>query len=285
MSIILILIIAISIVGCGASTEVVALEPEMVEDNIEKEEVVEVNTEETDNEGTEETEIVSTENYEDMGVFYGERHKEMKILIDTDDETVFKKCYEEYKLTDSIDIYWPDGTIAGYTKPDIKATIQSKAEEEGWYFLYLGDYSRLVKAEDFDKVATLVEYYDEEAEVYVTVGEETPKEETINVAENETVKVENENPPIKQAETTTEEPTTATTATETEKYTPEEAIAVYRSIMEANGMVWNPSIKDYASWGTGFFYLDKEYVEWAANTNVESCKMGDTGGNPCTQYY
>nr|WP_300816007.1 DUF5050 domain-containing protein [uncultured Acetatifactor sp.] len=92
-----------------------------------------------------------------------------------------------------------------------------------------------------------------------------------------------------------------------DRYTPEEAIAIYRSLMEAGGMTWNPSLKgnwdetiglypiedwylhmdnyNGTSWGTGFIYLDKGMPEWAAGTDLESCAIGDGVGNPWTSYY
>lgn len=289
MSVMAILMMVASMVGCGVYTEVAALEPEGESVVEEKEEVtirIETKSEENQEteEVTEETEEVEAESYEDMGLFYGEKYKDIKNrIIDTDDEEVFKKCSETYKLTESIEIYWSDGTVAGYTKPNIKATIHSKGE--GWYLLLLDKYSRLVKAEDFDKVATLISYYDEERECYVNVAEEAKKEseskvENSNIMEESpelTVKEEVENIPETQPSET--EPV------ETGKYTPEEAVEVYRSIMESNGMVWNPGLKGVSSWGTGWIYLEKGQPEWTANTNIESCKMGDSVGNPYTQYY
>lgn len=69
------------------------------------------------------------------------------------------------------------------------------------------------------------------------------------------------------------------------KYTPEEAIAVYRSAMEAGGIAWNPALKGVTSWGTGWIYLEKGQPEWCASTDLESFAMGDSAGNPWTEYY
>ena len=74
-------------------------------------------------------------------------------------------------------------------------------------------------------------------------------------------------------------------SSESNKYTPEEAISVYRSLMEAGGITWDPSIKDVTSWGTGWIYLDKGYPEWCASTDLESFAMGDSGGRSWTKYY
>lgn len=75
------------------------------------------------------------------------------------------------------------------------------------------------------------------------------------------------------------------TIQESSKYTPDEAVAVYRGIMEAGGMIWNPGLKDVTSWGTGWIYLEKGQPEWCAETNLESAAMGDSAGNSWTEYY
>ena len=72
---------------------------------------------------------------------------------------------------------------------------------------------------------------------------------------------------------------------ETNIYTAEDAISDYRAIMEANGIAWDPSIKEFASWGTGMLPLNKAEVEEAASLAVESFAMGDSGGHPWTKYY
>ena len=83
-----------------------------------------------------------------------------------------------------------------------------------------------------------------------------------------------------------EEPAPAETAlADSGKYTPEEAIAVYRGLMEEGGMTWDPSIKDVTSWGTGWIYLEKGDAEEAAASDLESCAMGDSGGRSWTKYY
>ena len=81
-------------------------------------------------------------------------------------------------------------------------------------------------------------------------------------------------------------PEPETVVVENTKYTPEEAVAVYRSIMEANGIIWDPSIKSFASWGTGWIYLEKGQPEWAGNSSVSAFREG--GGDathPWTRYY
>lgn len=55
--------------------------------------------------------------------------------------------------------------------------------------------------------------------------------------------------------------------------------------MESRGLTWNPSLKDGGSWGTGWIYLDKGYPEECAYSDLESCAMGDTVGNPYTDFF
>lgn len=117
------------------------------------------------------------------------------------------------------------------------------------------------------------------------------------------VKLEN---PVAGSNSVSESAAVATEET-TDRYTPEEAIAVYRSIMEAGGMIWDPSlpgnfdenigqhpIEDWylyydnyngADFGSGYIDLQKGMPEAAAYTDLEACRMGDTAGTSWTRYY
>jgi hypothetical protein len=70
-----------------------------------------------------------------------------------------------------------------------------------------------------------------------------------------------------------------------EKYTAEEAMAVYRSILEENGMIWDPSIKEFSSWGTGFMEYYKGYPEESAQRALEGFAYGDGVGDSDTRFY
>ena len=178
-----------------------------------------------------------------------------------------------FVLTDSIDIYSYFFTYAGYTKPDIE--IYSVGKIDDWIFVPFAQSAFLVKAEDFDRVAILKDNGNESdavqevAEIPEVISEETATDKPAeNVPEAE-IPVEAETPaPI-----------------QSNKYTPDEAIAVYRSAMEAGGIAWNPALKGVTSWGTGWIYLEKGQPEWCASTDLESFAMGDSGGNPWTEYY
>lgn len=90
-----------------------------------------------------------------------------------------------------------------------------------------------------------------------------------------------------------------------EEYTIEELVAIYRYIIEANGIIWDPSLKgnwsetigqhdifewykydaDYngGSWGTGF--LDPGDIERCAYSDLESFAFDDGTGHKTTRYY
>lgn len=197
--------------------------------------------------------------------------------IDTGDGTEVDLSKQEtlkgpFVLTDSIDIYSYYFTYAGYTKPDIE--IYSVGKVDDWIFVPFAQSAFLVKAEDFERVAVLKD----------TGNEGDPIQEAAEI------------PEVISEEATTDEPaenvaaaempaTEAPVPVQSNRYTPDEAIAVYRSLVEAGGMSWDPSLKNGGSWGTGWIYLEKGQPEWSASADLESFAMGDTVGHPSTKYY
>lgn len=197
--------------------------------------------------------------------------------IDTGDGTEIDLSKQEtingpFVFTETIDIYSYFFTYAGYTKPDIE--VHSVGKVGDWIFVPFAQSAFLVKAEDFDRVAVLKDNGNESAAVQEVA--EIPEV----IGEESSV-----------GESAAEVPTAETYVAETpapvqsNKYTPDEAIAVYRSAMEAGGMTWDPSIKNVTSWGTGWIYLEKGQPEWCASTNLESAAMGDSAGRSWTKYY
>ena len=276
----------ITLVGCGGNQNTMTEEAQVTEivESVETTEVTET-IEPTVKAEEEDRYAVSEEDYVDAGKFIGVTSRgdtNPETLIDTDS---FEKYSEFYYLPESVNLYFSDGYLGGYTKPNIEVQTQSKSND--WYFIYVGDYSRLVKAEDFEKVAfkgTKEDYENRNKTTNTT-------EETTSTSKQETsVETETETNPVAVTPEPVEETPVQSEPVEeqvvlSDKYTPEEAIAIYRSIMEANGISWDPSIKEFASWGTGWLYLDKGYAEEAANSSVQSFQMGDTGGNSWTKYY
>ncbi len=95
-----------------------------------------------------------------------------------------------------------------------------------------------------------------------------------------------------------------------DKYTADELIAAYRTIIEANGITWDMSLKgnwsetigqhdifewynyddnyNGGSWGTGFIAPNKaglNNVDWAAYTDLESFAFDDGTGHTTTSCY
>lgn len=176
--------------------------------------------------------------------------------------------------TGNIDIYNVNGIRIGYAVSGAQFSIFGSYE--GWYYFYLGENRRFARVEDVDaNIKTNKQIAEEKA------SEEAARQEqpTVNAGvpvENVPVEPPVEAPPVNEP---VESPV------ETDTYTAEQAIADYRAIMEANGITWDPSIKEFASWGTGMLPLNKAEVEAGAYSSVESFAIGNHGGNSWTKYY
>jgi hypothetical protein len=118
-----------------------------------------------------------------------------------------------------------------------------------------------------------------------TLNEVATSKETNNTTSNTTTNETSTNVSNETTTTSEVETSSTTSSASNDKYTPEEAAAVYRSILESNGMTWDPSIKDWASWGTGFMYLKKGEPEASAQRSLEGYAYGDGQGNSSTRYY
>lgn len=181
-----------------------------------------------------------------------------------------------YYLTDSVDLYIDNGKCIGYTKPNVEVSVIS--EGDGWYLINVDGKDRYAKIDDIKAVG----YAGSKSEYLASQKEDSQKIESMEAS----VQSENVVSNSVSNEVAAESPTEQTPApVESDKYTPDEAIAVYRSLMEAGGITWDPSLKGVTSWGTGWIYLDKGMPEWTASANLESYAMGDTVGNPSTKFY
>lgn len=183
----------------------------------------------------------------------------------------FKGCGDIFYLTDSVDLYIDNGSCIGYTKPNIE--IIAIMEYEDWYYIDLAGKARFVKASDVEANGFAGSKQDYMASIEPPAVEEVPEEKSVQSVSKTPVV---ETPSVEESTDTIQE---------SSKYTPDEAVAVYRGIMEAGGMIWNPGLKDVTSWGTGWIYLEKGQPEWCAETNLESATMGDSAGNSWTEYY
>ena len=230
---------------------------------------------------------------EQQDLFLADNYIELnKEKLETVDRDTMESTYEKYALSDTVNVYNYEGTWVGYSKPDIEVLLFGTNDK--WAEVSFLKTVLYVPKSEFSSVATpkagTILYRDVEPETEEIMLAEAEKE-VIPSDKKET----DSKPKTKTPATT--EPEVAPVTTEPEvvesepapvvestKYTPEEAIAVYRSIMEANGIQWDPSIKEFASWGTGWIYLTKGQPEQAGNSSVESFRMG-SNGKPWTKYY
>lgn len=202
------------------------------------------------------------------------------------DRDNLEEIYEDYVLSESVDLYNFEGTWVGYSKPNIRVVLCGTNDK--WTEVSFTKTILYIPKENFDLVAMIpVEEPETEEILLAEVEEPTSKQETTPSKPKTETPVSATTEPVVVEPSTTEpivEPETP--VVDNTKYTPEEAIAVYRSIMESNGIQWDPSIKEFASWGTGWIYLTKGQAEQAGYNGIESFRMG--GGDsthPWTKYY
>lgn len=202
-----------------------------------------------------------------------------------------------YTLVKSVNIYNVDTTLAGFTKENFRIYVVVSNDE--WSYCDFGAKTEnyLVKTDELmdaiseqDKQMLLAASATPTPAPTPTKVPETPKVETpvTGTPEVEIPKVESTptvNEPVVDTPVVVEPVEEQPVVAESDKYTPEEAIAVYRSIMESNGITWDPSIKEFGSWGWGFMYLDKDYVVECAYSEVEAFQFGGGTGTPWTFYY
>lgn len=204
-----------------------------------------------------------------------------------------------YTLTKSVDIYYINEQKCGYTKENID--IKVIASNDDYCYVNLDHKYFLIKTKDVKDAS-----YIEETE---TTEESTPskvennnssndtstnettkkdtssskKDDSNNSNNNNSSNTPKEEQPTNSQPVVEEQPEEPATS---DKYTPEEAIAYYRSQVEAQGMQWDPSIKEEASWGTGWIPLSKDELnaDYISN-DMASYNMGDGAGNPYRRYY
>lgn len=199
------------------------------------------------------------------------------------DEDVFSNGTFEFvddiyfKTTEKVPMYAANGIRTGYIDEDVDFSVIATCED--WCYFYVGmdnakRYARLSDLEANSLTLAEVDAIRAEKEAQAKADAEAGRQQ-VQAELVEDVSLQDTPPAAEPVET----------PAESNKYTPEEAMADYRSIVEGGGMTWDPSLKGVSSWGTGFFYLDKDYIQWAGETNLESFAMGDSAGNPCTRFY
>lgn len=182
-----------------------------------------------------------------------------------------------YTLAKSVDIYFTNEELAGYSKENIEIYVVSSNEK--WYFCALDTNGFLINKEELKNAIKEKPIESEKTEETTS----TSKQETSVETETET------NPVAVTPEPVEETPVQSEPVEEqvvvSDKYTPEEAIAAIRSHHESNGMIWDPSIKEGASWGTGWFSLDKNALAEEIQNDFAGYQYGDGCGNSTIRYY
>lgn len=200
----------------------------------------------------------------------------------TDEDVFSNGAFESvedvyFQTTKKVPMYASNGVRTGYIDEDVGFSVIATCGD--WCYFYIGmdnakRYARLSEIEENSMTLEEVDAMRAEAEVQAKADAEAEKQQTQTKPVEDT-SLQNIPPVTEPVET----------PAESNKYTPEEAISIYRSIMEGGGITWDPSLKGVTSWGTGFFYLDKGYPEWAGETSLESFAIGNHGGDSWTCYY
>lgn len=181
---------------------------------------------------------------------------------------------DNYVTKGEVPIYAQNGVKIGYTKENVDIIVMGTYGD--WCRFYLDTDQRYARISDIEANAITMDERDA-----IVMAEEKRQQESTAKAETTVEKVSSEQPVVNTPTETEpiEQPM------ESNKYTPEEAVAVFRAGMEAGGMTWNPALKDGGSWGTGWLYLDKGEPERAASSNLESAAIGNHGGKSWTEFY
>ena len=291
LTLIMILCVSMSMLGCGNTKE---------NDKINSTE----NTESISKEVIETEQVESTENSEPTYTEYDTYFLQdgVEPSETTYDMNLLKPDGHTYTLTKSVNLYYTNEKLCGYTKENID--IKVVTSDDNWSYVTFDKNSFLLKTSDINDAK-----YVEETEEATTENTSTKKETSTknNNASSETTKKETSSSKNESSNTNTNNNSTSNTTNEAQptnsepkveetqpqeqpttsnKYTPEEAIAYYRSQVEAQGMKWDPSIKDVVSWGTGWIPLSKDELnsDYIAN-EMAGYNYGSGDGTPHRTYY
>lgn len=272
--------VCLSMIGCGETTE-----NDMAKDI--------VATESKETEGIRDTEEQTEPVYTEYTSFY--------LLKGVDrtgtgyDMNSLKPDGKDYTLSKSVDIYYVNGNKCGYTKENIDINVVTSNDDYCYVILDHKD-GFLLKTKDVEaatvagiEVAEDNLSEDKNQESSSSVGKKQDTTGTKNESANT-----NNNTSSNNTSNTAKEEQSANNEPEVEEsdttfnidYTPEEALAYYRSQVEAQGMKWDPSIKDVVSWGTGFLPLSKDELndDYIANA-MAGYNYGSGDGTPSRTYY
>lgn len=291
LALVLVLCISLSMMGCGKTN---------TKDNTENV----VATEIQDTKNVQETEKNEEPKYTEHETYFLEDGVESE--GNQYDMSTMKPSDKKYTLTKSVDLYYLNEKKCGYTKENID--IQIITSNDDYCYVNLEHKYFLMKTKDVEDAKLVDE--NEEVETNTqdkeseqtsnTITKETTKKDTSTKKDTTSTKNEsantntntnsNSNNTSKEEQPTNSEPVAQEQPQEepttSNKYTPEEAIAYYRSQIEAQGMQWDPSEKEGASWGTGFIPLSKDELNASFIANdMAGYKYGDGTGNWSPYYY
>lgn len=277
LTLIMILCVSMSMLGCGNTKE---------NDKINSTE----NTESISKEVIETEQVESIENSEPTYTEYDTYFLQdgVEPSETTYDMNLLKPDGHTYTLTKSVNLYYTNEKLCGYTKENID--IKVVTSDDNWSYVTFDKNSFLLKTSDINDAK-----YVEETEEATTKNTSTKKETSSSKSEssntNTNTNINSTSNTTNEAQPTNSEPKVEETQpqeqpTTSNKYTPEEAIAYYRSQVEAQGMQWTPSIKDEASWGSGWIPLSKDELNdsWIAN-EMAGFNYGSGDGTPNRRYY
>ena len=284
LTLIMILCVSMSMLGCGNTKE---------NDKINSTE----NTESISKEVIETEQVESTENSEPTYTEYDTYFLQdgVEPSETTYDMNLLKPDGHTYTLTKSVNLYYTNEKLCGYTKENIDINVVTSNDDYCYVILDHKD-GFLLKTKDVE--ATSVEGIevaednlseDKNQESSTSGGKKQDTTGTKNKSTNTNNNTSNNN-----TSNTAKEEQSANNEPEVEEsdttfnidYTPEEALAYYRSQVEAQGMKWDPSIKDVVSWGTGFLPLSKDELNDAYIANeMAGYNYGSGVGTPFRTYY
>lgn len=284
LTLIMILCVSMSMLGCGNTKE---------NDKINSTE----NTESISKEVIETEQVESTENSEPTYTEYDTYFLQdgVEPSETTYDMNLLKPDGHTYTLTKSVNLYYTNEKLCGYTKENIDINVVTSNDDYCYVILDHKD-GFLLKTKDVEaasvegiEVAEDNLSEDKNQESSTSGGKKQDTTGTKNESTNT-----NNNTSSNNTSNTTQEEQSANSEPEVEEsdttfnidYTPEEALAYYRSQVEAQGMKWDPSIKDVVSWGTGFLPLSKDELndDYIANA-MAGYNYGSGDGTPFRTHY
>lgn len=272
--------VCLSMIGCGETTE-----NDMAKDI--------VATESKETEGIRDTEEQTEPVYTEYTSFY--------LLKGVDrtgtgyDMNSLKPDGKDYTLSKSVDIYYVNGNKCGYTKENIDINVVTSNDDYCYVILDHKD-GFLLKTKDVEAATVagievaednLSENKNQESSSSVGKKQDTTGTKNKSANTNNNTSSNNTSNSAQEEQFANNEPEVEESDTTFNiDYTPEEALAYYRSQVEAQGMKWDPSIKDVVSWGTGFLPLSKDELndDYIANA-MAGYNYGSGDGTPFRTHY